>query len=78
MTGPPMTGALSIGLAGLLTALASLHLAWAFGLDWPAPKGGSLPTYVSGGQRRPGRGLTVAVAAAILTGASCCAAPRAM
>ncbi len=65
-----MAGPLALGLAGLLTALAGLHLGWAFGLSWPAPKGGSLAAYASGGRRSPGRGLTVAVAAAILAGAA--------
>jgi hypothetical protein len=77
MAGPPIVGPLAIGLAGLLTALAALHLGWAFGLTWPAPKGGSLAAYASGGQRSPGRALTIAVAAAILAGAAVILAFRA-
>ena len=65
-----MPGPLALGLAGLLTAIGALHLAWAFGLRWPAPKGGSLAAYASGGRRQPGRGLTITVASAILSGAA--------
>jgi hypothetical protein len=65
-----MPSPLALGLAGLLAAIAALHLAWAFGLTWPAPKGGSLAAYASGGRRAPGRAPTVAVAAAILAGAA--------
>lgn len=57
--------ALTLGLAALLAAIAALHLTWAFGLDWPAPKGGQLAIYVTAGTRRPGRALTFAVATAI-------------
>jgi len=65
-----MPGPLALGLAGLLAAIGGLHLAWAFGLRWPAPKGGSLAAYASGGRRDPGRGLTITVASAILSGAA--------
>ena len=79
-----MPGPLALGLAGLLTAIAALHLAWAFGLRWPAPKDGSLAAYVSGSRRDPGRGVTITVASAILSGAAVIVAfssplaPRAM
>ena len=72
-----MPGPLALGLTGLLTAIAGLHLAWAFGLTWPAPKGGSLAAYASGGRRAPGRALTIAVAAAIFAGAGVILAFRA-
>jgi hypothetical protein len=56
--------ALTLALAGVLIAIAALHLSWAFGLDWPAPRG-ELAAHVTAGTRRPGRPVTVAVAAAI-------------
>ena len=59
-----MGAALTLFLAGVLLAVAALHLSWAFGADWPAPKG-RLAHYVTAGTRRPGRPITVAVAAAI-------------
>ena len=65
-----MDAALTLGLASVLSAIAALHLAWAFGLDWPAPKHGRLAAYVTAGTRRPGRPITIAVAMAIFAGAA--------
>ncbi len=61
--------ALTLGLAGLLLAIAALHAAWAFGLNWPAPKDERLAFYVTAGARRPGRAITLGVASAIVAGA---------
>lgn len=59
-----MGAAVTLLLAGVVLAIAALHLSWAFGSDWPTPKG-ELAAYVTPGTRRPGAALTVAVAAAI-------------
>jgi len=59
-----MGAAVTLLLGGVILAIAALHLSWAFGSDWPAPKG-ELAVYVTPGVRRPGAALTVAVAAAI-------------
>jgi hypothetical protein len=60
-----MGAALTLFLAGVLLAVASLHFSWAFGSDWPAPKG-KLAVYVTPGTRRPGRAVTLAVATVIV------------
>ena len=60
---------LTLTLASLIGAIAALHLSWAFGADWPAPKGEPLAIYVTPGRRRPGRAITLAVAAAIAAAA---------
>lgn len=65
-----MQNPLALALAGLLIAIGALHLGWAFGLHWPAPRGGEVNAYVSGGRVLPGRLPTIAVAAAIFTGAA--------
>jgi hypothetical protein len=72
-----MSAALTIGLAAVLSALAALHIAWALGLNWPAPKGEKLAFYVTTGARRPGRVITFAVASAIIAGAAVILAFRA-
>jgi len=59
-----MGAAVTLLLGGVILAIAALHLSWAFGSDWPAPKG-ELALYVTPGTRRPGAAITVAVAAAI-------------
>ncbi len=68
-----MTGALAIALTGLLAAISLLHVAWALGLRWPGTDEASLALRVIGrtpGGRMPSRSLTIAVAAAIMTGAA--------
>jgi hypothetical protein len=61
---------ITLTLASLIGAIAALHFGWAFGLDWPAPKGEPLAIYVTAGTRRPGRAITLAVAAAIAAAAA--------
>ena len=61
---------LTVTLATLIGAIALLHFSWAFGGDWPAPKGENLAVYVTAGTRRPGRALTLAVATAIAVAAA--------
>lgn len=56
--------AVTLLIGGVILAIALLHLSWAFGSDWPTPKG-QLAVYVTAGTRRPGAVITVAVAAAI-------------
>jgi hypothetical protein len=68
---------LTVTLATLIAAIAALHLSWAFGVDWPAPKGENLAVYVTAGTRRPGRVITLAVAVAIAAAAVVVALSRA-
>ncbi|WP_394762999.1 DUF3995 domain-containing protein [Phenylobacterium sp.] len=56
--------AVTLLLAGVILAIAALHLSWAFGSDWPTPRG-ELAIYVTPGTRRPGAAITIGVAAAI-------------
>ncbi|MGZ3374986.1 MAG: DUF3995 domain-containing protein [Phenylobacterium sp.] len=68
---------LTVTLAALIGAIALLHFSWALGGDWPAPKGENLAIYITPGTRRPGRAITVAVAAAIGAAAAVVALSRA-
>jgi hypothetical protein len=68
---------LTVTLAALIGAIAALHFSWAFGADWPAPKGENMAIYVTAGTRRPGRAVTLAVATAIAAAAFVVAASRA-
>jgi hypothetical protein len=68
---------LTVTLAALIGAIAALHFSWAFGVDWPAPKGENMAIYVTAGTRRPGRAITLAVATAIAAAALVVAASRA-
>lgn len=71
--GPTIT----MTLGALIGAIALLHLSWALGGNWPAPKGQPLAIYVTAGTRRPGRAITLAVALAIATAAAVVLASRA-
>ena len=68
---------ITLTLGALIAAIAVLHLSWAFGANWPAPKGQPLAVYVTAGARRPGRAITVAVALAIVAAAAVVLASRA-
>jgi hypothetical protein len=68
---------ITLTLGALIAAIAAVHLSWAFGADWPAPKGQPLAIYVTAGTRRPGRGITLAVTLAIATAALVVLASRA-
>jgi hypothetical protein len=60
-----MGATITLTLGALIAAIALVHLSWALGGDWPAPKGQPLAIYVTAGTRRPGRAITLAVALAI-------------
>jgi hypothetical protein len=66
----------TLTLGALIAAIAVLHLSWAFGANWPAPKGQPLAVYVTPGTRRPGRAVTLAVALAIAAAAAVVLASR--
>jgi Protein of unknown function (DUF3995) len=70
-----LTVTLTLGV--LIASIAVLHLSWALGVNWPAPKGQPLAIYVTPGTRRPGRGLTAAVALGIAAAATVVLASRA-
>ena len=68
-----MTSPLALGLIAVLVAIGLLHLAWAFGLRWPARDEASLVALVVGrtrGGRMPSLAKGVLVAGAILSGAA--------
>ncbi|NOX72362.1 MAG: DUF3995 domain-containing protein [Alphaproteobacteria bacterium] len=59
--------ALAGGMFAVLAGIAALHLYWAFGGLWPATSPTELARTVIGSDGMPGRGLTILVAALILT-----------
>jgi hypothetical protein len=72
-----MSLALAAALTAVLAAIGLLHLAWAFGLRWPANDEAGLVATVIGRTRgggMPPRPLTLAVAGAILAAATLVAA----
>lgn len=72
-----MIGPLALVLTVVLAAIGLIHLAWAFGLRWPARDEAGLVATVIGRTRdgrMPSRPLTILVAAAILAAAALVAA----